>query len=140
MSKWSRALASMGLVWAVAFGGGCGKKDLPPSLPRTQIYQRFAPRVDLVELVISDRKRAEKVRALYIEIEEIFREEAIRAAKGLQELGSEKGKATSEEELREGFARFREYEKEAYAKYIDVQMKIRDATTPEEFARLNALR
>lgn len=123
----------------VLFGSACSK-ELPPSLPRTQIYQRFAPRVELVELAISDEAQAERIRSLYIDIEKIFYEQALEAVKNFQGLGLQQGQAVSEEQLREAFGKFRQAEKKAYERYIDVQMQLRKTMTAEQFASLNKLR
>jgi hypothetical protein len=117
----------------------CGPKDLPPSLPRTQIYQRFAPRVELVELVIKEPKRAETVKELYIEIEDTFYDQGVKAAKEFQALSGHK-EQISDQELRSTFDRFRAGERAAYEHYIAVQMKLRQTVSRDEFARLNKLR
>ena len=59
-------------VLAAALFGGTSCSDLPPSLPSTAAHVRNASRVDLVDLVIADRARAEKVRRLYADIEELM--------------------------------------------------------------------
>jgi hypothetical protein len=132
------------LVFCTVLVGGacaaaCAKKDIPPSLPRTQIYQRFAPRVELVELVIKDEKRAETVKDLYIQIEDTFYEQGLQAAKNLKALAGHKEQLT-DNELRATFDTFRAGERAAYDRYIALQMKIRKAVNREEFAHLNALR
>jgi len=138
--SWQRVL----LVFCTVMVGGacavaCAKKDIPPSLPRTQIYQRFAPRVELVELVIKDEKRAETVKDLYIQIEDTFHEQGVQAAENLKALAGHKAQLT-DNELRATFDTFRAGERAAYNRYIAVQMKIRKAVNREEFARLNGLR
>jgi hypothetical protein len=132
------------LAFCTVLAGGvctaaCAKKDIPPSLPRTQIYQRFAPRVELVELTIKDQKRANTVKNLYIEIEDTFYEQGLSAAKNLKALSGHKEQLT-DNEVRDAFDRFRAGERAAYEHYIALQMKIRKTVNRDEFARLNELR
>ena len=63
-----RALTPALVTVACLFGVvGCAP-ELPPSLPSTDAHLRSASRIELVDLVISDPSRAEKVRRLYAEI------------------------------------------------------------------------
>jgi hypothetical protein len=107
-------------------------------LPSTAIHDRTASRVELVDFVISDRARAEKVRALYEEIEQIMREAARVEARELARVGS--SSLRSEDELRASLAASREAELAALERYVDVELRIRALTTPAEFARLDRIR
>ncbi|HEY3499798.1 MAG TPA: hypothetical protein VGK73_34135 [Polyangiaceae bacterium] len=116
--------------------GGCAS-ELPPQLPSSDTQKRAATRVELVELVISDPVRAGKVRSLYVQIDDLMLSTKRRQADQLLELGSEQ--ARSAEETRELFRRFREAEAGALKRYVGLQLEIRTLTTPEEFARLDAI-
>ena len=140
-----RRCHSRGNAWRLVGAGffaltglACGGAELPPSIPSTTIHDRFASRVELVDLVISDAARAEKVRNLYIEIERLMlaakRSESIE----LMKLGTETARTNAE--VRESIAKFRSAEVSALERYIALQAELRTLTTPAEFARLDAIK
>ena len=129
-------------AWALtsslsALALGCGP-DLPPRLPSTAIHDRTASRVDLVDFVISDRERANKVRALYLEIERATLSAQAYQAHELEKLGA--GAFRSESEMRDSIETTGEAEIVAVERVIRAQLAIRRLTTPEEFARLDAIK
>ena len=132
--RWWR-LGSFGVV---AVSVACGGTELPPQLATTSAQDRAASRVELVDLVIGDRARAEKVRALYIEIERLMRETKRAEARELVALGGPCPR--SDAETRAAFRRFHEAEKSALKKYAGLQLELRRTTTPEEFAKLDAIK
>lgn len=132
--RWWR-LGSFGVV---AVGVACGGTKLPPQLATTAAQQRAASRVELVDLVIGERARAEKVRDLYLEIESLMLETKQAQARELIALGGPCPRSDAETRL--AFRRFREAEKNALKKYAGLQLELRRATTPEEFAKLDAIK
>jgi hypothetical protein len=106
-------------------------------LPTTEAHLRAASRVELVELVIGDHERAARVRALYIRIEELMLATKKAQAAQLLLLGDDH---RSEEAAREAVRKVRDTELGALKTYVGIQMELRRATTPEEFARLDAIR
>jgi hypothetical protein len=140
-----RRCHSPGNAWRLAWAAfvalsalGCGGAELPPSIPSTTIHDRFASRVELVDLVISDGVRAEKVRKLYIEIERLMLAAKRSEALELMKLGTET--ARTDAEVRESIAKFRSAEVGALERYIALQAELRTLTTPAEFARLDAIK
>jgi len=125
------------LACLVGVSAGCSV-ELPPRLPSTAIHDRTASRVDLVDFVISDRARAEKVRALYLEIEQLMLEAQAVEAREQAKLGS--GSFRAETEARASLRASRDAEFDALERYVAVQMEIRRLTTPKEFARLDAIK
>ena len=109
----------------------------PPPLPSTETHLRAASRVELVELVIGDRERAERVRSLYIQIEELMLATKRTQSAQLLLLDDE---PKSEAAVRAAVSQVRDTEFSALKTYIGIQMEIRRATTAEEFARLDAIR
>jgi hypothetical protein len=110
----------------------------PPQLATTGAQVRAASRIELVELVIGDRARAEKVRALYLEIERLMLETKRAEARELIALGRS-ACPPSDAETRDAFSKFRAAEHGALERYVGLQLELRRATTPEEFARLDAI-
>jgi hypothetical protein len=124
----------------VAGAAGCGS-ELPPRLPSTAIHDRTASRVGLVDFVIADRTRAKKVRALYVQIEQLMLEANdvyLGEARSQAQLGA--GRVVAESELRASVAVSRDAEMRALERYIALELAIRALTTPAEFARLDAIK
>jgi pyruvate-formate lyase-activating enzyme len=117
---------------------GCGA-DLPPSLPSTEALARSASRVELVDLVISDRARAEKVRRLYVEIEELMLEVKRTTAGELVKLGVENPTRT-DAETRAAVDKVRDAEVAAFRRYVGLQMELRRSMNAKEFAKLDRIK
>jgi hypothetical protein len=117
---------------------GCGSK-LPPSLPSTDAHLRSAARVELVDLVISDPRRARKVRDLYVQIEELMLEVKKTAAAEIVGLGAETP-TRSDAETRAVVAKVRDADRAAFRRYVKLQMELRRSTTADEFAKLDAIK
>ena len=116
----------------------CGGEKAPPQLPSTAARDRVATRVELVDLVISDRARAAKVRALYIAMDSLLLDTKRAQAGQLALLGGER--PSSDEETRTRLAAVRNAELSALERYIGLQLELRRFTTADEFARLDAIR
>ena len=129
------------LIFCLATGAvGCGK-ELPPRLPSTAIHDRTASRVALVDFVISDRERASKVRTLYRQIEELMLEaHRVQTGESKQQAQLSAGRLVSESETRASLALSRDAELTALERYVCLELAIRALTTPEEFARLDAIK
>jgi hypothetical protein len=131
----------LGLLVAVPLGFGataCGA-DLPPSLPSTEALARSASRVELVDLVISDRARAEKVRRLYAEIEELMLEVKRTTAVEIVKLGADNPTRT-DTETRAAVDKVRNAEVAAFRRYVGLQMELRRSMNAEEFAKLDRIK
>jgi hypothetical protein len=126
------------VLFAAGGVGACAVHEPPPRLPSTAIHDRTASRVELVDFVISDRARAQKVRALYEEIERLMRHAQSVQARELAKLGA--GSFQDDGELYQSVANSREAELAALERYVEVELEIRALTTPKEFARLDAIR
>jgi hypothetical protein len=134
-----RRLVSLFVAAACLFGAtGCGP-DLPPSLPSTDAHMRSATRVELVDLVISDRARAEKVRRLYVEIEELMLVVKRATAGEIVKLGIDNPMRT-DAETRAAVAKVRDADVAAFERYVGLQMELRRSMNAEEFAKLDAIK
>jgi hypothetical protein len=118
---------------------GCGGKEPPPQLATTGAQVRAASRVELVDLVIADPVRAEKVRSLYVQIERLMLATKRAEARELLTLGAE-DRPRDEGETRAAMKRFGAAERQALQTYIGLELELRRATTPQEFARLDAIK
>ena len=131
------------LVLLLALAGvplaACGGKEPPPQLPTSGAQVRAASRIELVDLVIAEPERAARVRALYVDIERLMLTTKQAQAKELRALGAPVT-PRSPDETRAMLRRFREAEQAALEKYVLLQLELRRATTPDEFARLDAIK
>jgi hypothetical protein len=117
---------------------GCSGRALPPRLPSTAIHDRTASRIALVDFVISDRDRARKVRALYLQIEQLMLETWNAETRAQAELGT--SSLRPEAATLAATDALRDAELSALQRYVCVEVAIRALTTPEEFARLDAIK
>lgn len=134
-----RAFSSL-LVATAGFLGqaGCGS-DRPPSLPSTDAHLRNASRIELVDLVISDRARAAKVQRLYAEIEDLMVDVKRTTASQLVRLGIENPTRT-DAETRAVVAKVRDTDEAAFRRYVGLQLELRRSMTADEFAKLDAIK
>jgi hypothetical protein len=107
-------------------------------MPTSTAHARAASRIELVDLVISDRERAEKVRGLYQQIDELLRTTRRAEANELLKVAAET--SVTDSTTRDAVARVYRAELLALRRYADLQLEIRRATSPEEFARLDAIK
>jgi hypothetical protein len=117
----------------------CGGREPPAQLPTSGALDRAASRIELVNLVVADPERAAHVRTLYVDIERLMLTTKQAQAKELRALAAPKDPRPPEE-TRAMLRRFREAEQGALEKYIAFQLELRRVTTPEEFARLDAIK
>jgi len=130
------ALAALVLASALAIA--CS--EVPPNLPTSEAFKRNVPRIELIPLVISDSERAEKVRSLYIEIESLMLATKRAQAEQWQALLEAKHRKLQDDEVRAIVRKFRVAEIDGLRKYAAIQMRLRESTTPEEFAKLDKLK
>jgi hypothetical protein len=133
-----RALGTGIVVLTSLLGEACGP-DLPPSLPSTEAHARAASRVELVDLVIADKERAQKVQRLYTEIEELMLAVKVTTARELVKLGAE-NPTRSDAETRAVVAKVRRADIEAFQRYVKLQMELRRSMSADEFAKLDAIK
>lgn len=117
---------------------GCGNSP-PPQLPTTSVRDRAACHVGLVPLVVDDGARAERVRALYVQMDTLMLD--VKRAQAQQLLLLADANTTrSDDDKRARFAQFQALERGALERYIGLQLELRRLTTPKEFARLSAIK
>lgn len=131
-------LALAALILAVVSLLACGGDKPPARLPSTAARDRMATRVELVDLVVSDRKRAEKVRSLYIAMDSLLLDAKRAQARQLALLGGER--ASTERETRAALAAVSKAETSALERYAALQLELRRHVTADEFTRLDAIR
>jgi len=128
----------LALALAATLPAAC--TEVPPNLPTSEAFKRNVPRIELVPLVIGDAQRAERVRGLYIEIESLMLATKVAQSEQWKALLVAKDRKLQDDEVRAIVRKFKDAEVEALHKYVGIQMRLREATTPEEFAKLDALK
>lgn len=136
--RFSRRTALGAVVLGLVLPSAC--TEVPPNLPTSEAFKRNVPRVELVPLVMGDGERAARVQSLYTEIESLMLATKQAQAAQWRALLDAKQRKLSDDEARAIVRKFRDTEIEALRKYIGIQMRLREATTPEEFAKLDALK
>ena len=119
----------------------CSSPVRPPSRPATRIYDRSMAQLGMVELVVADRTRAERAKRLFERIERAFvNAEATRLAASQRALGlSEKGEPT-DDEIRAAFKAMDAAASQAFARYVSIQIELRQVLTRGEFDKLSKVR
>ncbi|HEY6725217.1 MAG TPA: hypothetical protein VI197_14380 [Polyangiaceae bacterium] len=126
------------VMLALTLPSGC--TEVPPNLPTSEAFKRNVPRIELVPLVIGDSERAERVQRLYIEIESLMLAAQRAQTEQWRALLEAKTRKLADDEVRAIVRKFRDAEIAALRKYVGIQLRLREATTPEEFAKLDALK
>jgi hypothetical protein len=136
----SRALSSVVAAALALLAATACSPDLPPALPSSAAYARFASRVELVDLVVSDPARAAKVRNLYLEIEASLLATRRTNASQIAALGARNRTPLDAESTRALVKKVRDAELAAFRRYIALQLELRRSLNAEEFAKLDAIK
>jgi hypothetical protein len=137
----SRVWCRWGAVAAVVFAASCSSPVRPPSRPATRIYDRSMAQLGVIDLVVSDRARAERAEALLEQVEQAFvtaetlRRKAAETALGLSDAGE-----PTDEEIRSSFRTMDEAASRAFQRYVAVQLELRQVLTRREFEKLKEVR
>jgi len=122
---------------------GCGGEP-PVRHPVTMIQDRMRPRIALVEFVVKDQDRQERVTEILLEMEAMTFEwqrrrlDVKRALLGVRDDPNDP--LAGEETVAALFVRHRELHLEYLARYTALQLALRENLTPEEFARLDGIK
>jgi len=131
---------TLGVLCAIIALAACSK-ERPPNHPLMGIHDRNASRIELVELIIQDQVRAQKVKAKYIEIEDLVKarsQERQESSVRMQALSS--SHEFPEEKIRAEIESSRKVGADAYLNYVSLQLSIRKLVTADEFAKLDKVR
>ncbi len=136
---------SLGLIAlaALLFASGFSscKKERPPNHPVSDMQARGASKIEVVEIVIKDAKRAELVKASYVAINDLAEETTLKRATHIKRIAELTDTyEISKDEVRAEVAKLRLVGSEAYQQYIALQLDIRKNTTAEEFAKLDGMK
>lgn len=141
MKKRSTAVAwALGLT-AIALGACGGEK--PVSHPVTAIQSRMRPRIALVEFIVKDDTRRQRVTELYLELEQLtFEWQRARLQMRSQIIGADGNHdGPRDETALDGLFERERVENAAYfERYTELQMALRENTTAAEFAKLDGIK
>jgi hypothetical protein len=95
----------------------------------------------VIELVVSDRARAERAKALLQEVERQFvGAEAVRRGAAEVALGLSTVGEPTDEDIRSAFRTMDRASSRAFARYVKVQLELRQVLTKQEFDKLEEVR
>ncbi len=121
------------LLVSAAFG--CA--DKPAQLPSADIANRNAMMLGRVDIIVSDRDRAEATKKTLGEIAALgqaYRDAQLKRREALAKMDVPRDQF--EAAAREVFAEEHKMRREYFVKYVDLQMKFRESVTLEEFTKL----
>ena len=134
-------------VWIVL--AGCGGEKGPPRHPVGEMTARASAKLGLIDLVVSDPTRAERLRVVYVELAALGRDFDLARARSMLRSRDEwarrttaEGQATpvSAEALELFLAPPIAVGKAAYERYAALMLEARSLLREDEFEALNRVR
>lgn len=129
------------VAWAAAVLAACGGGEAPVRHPVSDIQRRMRPRIAFVEFVVEDPARRAEAERILLDVERLtFEWQRARLEIRRELLAVEPGgPPITEEQLADAFARQAAVNARYLGRYVELQLALREVTTPEEFARLDAV-
>lgn len=137
-----------GLVASLCVAG-CGGPSGPPRHPVAEMTARTSAKLDLVELVVSDPDRAERVRRVYLQLLELGREFDLLRQSSLVKAGEAwRQRAATTDSAAPAKAETLELvlappladSSAAFDRYVALMLEARSLLTQDEFERLDRAR
>jgi len=125
---------------------GCGGQSGPPRHPVAQMSARATAKIGVVELVVSDPVRAERLRQVYLRIAELGQEfdlarsRAILQARSIAEQRSANAEPVGSDALELLLAPPLAQGKAMFDRYAALMRQARSLLTQDEFETLNRVR
>ena len=128
---------------------GCGGQKGPPRHPVGEMAARATAKLDVIELVVSDPVRAERVREVYRRLAALGHEFDLARARSILEARSSLEKRSSEAAQAEGASAAElerilapplEQGKALFARYAALMLEARTLLSEDEFEKLNGVR
>ena len=135
----SRAIAALVSV-SLGAGSACASAPARPH-PIIEMEDRVRPRIARIPLAVRDAERAERVRAIYVELERLIANFRLSRAHLLWQITNLRGNEPDlREQLTQRIHELREAGVQTMEAYVEAQLELRTLLTPEEFARIDAMR
>ena len=125
---------------------GCGGQSGPPHHPVAQMSARSTAKVGLIDLVVSDPVRAQRVREIYLRIAELglefdlARARSIRQARSIAQQRSTLAEPGDAEALEHFLAPPLAQSRAMFDRYAALTRQARSLLTEGEFEKLNGVR
>ena len=128
---------------------GCGGQKGPPRHPVGEMTARATAKLDVIDLVVSDPVRAERVRQVYLQMAALGREFDLARARSILEARSSLEKRSTEAaqaepgstaELELMLAPPLDRGKALFGRYAALMLEARTLLTEDEFEKLNRAR
>ena len=139
---------AVALLAALAIAG-CGGPEGPPRHPVQEMTARATAKLDLVDLVVSDSERAQRVRQVYLQLVDLGREFDLLRARALTRARADwQQRATPDAQtapadgktLELVLAPPLEQSKAVFERYTALMLEARSLLTQQEFEKLNKVR
>lgn len=137
------ALAWLG-VFPLAFG--CGGPSGPPRHPVAEMSARATAKIGLIDLVVEDAARAQRLRQLYLNVVALGQEFDVERARALLRARALAGEHAGQTEpsgpdaLEQLLAPPLAQSRAAFERYAELMLEARSLLTEAEFERLNRVR
>jgi hypothetical protein len=106
-----------------------------------EIEDRVRPRIARIPLAVRGAERAERVQAIYVELERLIANFRLSRAHLLWQIANLRGDEPDlREQLTQRFDELRRAGRQTMEAYVEAQLELRTLLTPEEFARIDAMR
>jgi len=134
-------------VWVIL--AGCGGEKGPPRHPVAEMTARSTAKLELIDLVVSDPSRAQRLHALYLEVATVARDFDLARARSMLRAQDEWQRRTtaegqeppaSEEMLELLLAPPIAVGKAAFERYTALMLEARSLLREDEFETLNGVR
>lgn len=126
-------------VLALMSGGAllaCSKHG-PAQLPMAGIYARGTARIEVCEIVVTDRHRAQHARAIYLQIAELGEQMAAQRARDARRLVTLTSRPSLDPAaIHAAVHRLEADQRAAFQEYVALQMELRKTLTQREFTQL----
>ncbi|HEY6077489.1 MAG TPA: hypothetical protein VIW29_01720 [Polyangiaceae bacterium] len=128
---------------------GCGGSKGPPRHPVQEMTARASAKLELIELVVNDAERAQRVRKVYLQLVDLGHEFDLLRARALTKARADWQKRTSAdaqtapasgETLELVLAPPLQESKAVFERYTALMLEARSLLTQQEFEKLNKVR
>lgn len=143
-----RGAPVLGMLAALAVAG-CGGAKGPPRHPVAEMTARSSAKLELIELVVDDPERAQRVRQIYLQLVDLGRQFDLLRAQSLSKARADwQKRVSSDAQAAPGNAETLELVlapplqdgKAVFERYAALMLEARSLLTQHEFEKLNKVR
>lgn len=147
----TRARTRLGVCALAWFGGipllfGCAGQNGPPRHPVAEMSARATAKIGVIDLVVQDPARAERLRQLYLRVAalaqefDVARARALLRARSIAEARATQAEPSGHDALEHLLAPPLAQSRAVFERYSALMVEARSLLTENEFERLNRVR